>query len=52
MWHWQNNGPRPPWTPQQIFSVLMIAWIAKCFTSIAQDTLTDLCRAIFDLVRP
>jgi hypothetical protein len=22
MWFWNNNGPRPPWTPGQIVAVL------------------------------
>lgn len=34
MWHWKNNGPRPPWSTEEIIAALgafMFFYAIVCF---------------------
>jgi hypothetical protein len=51
MWHWENNGPRPPWSNRQVIAALLAAWILKCFTQILQDGFVGIYQTIIELQR-
>jgi hypothetical protein len=51
MWHWQNNGPRPPYSNRQLLTVLFIAWGARIIIYTFRDAFLNMYEAVVELQR-
>jgi hypothetical protein len=51
MWYWKNNGPRPPYSTEEIIAMLLLVWIVKAMTVLCMDSIEGMINTITELQR-